>query len=129
MIDTLVQEYEYEPYSQKHFEDELTKFIEGWWLPTRFGVDIRKAWFSSLVITGQMTRNKALEELQKPPITEEEAMELFKSVANKLMISEEELWKFHQLPKTYKKYRNNAWAFKLGIKLYNMLGLEKRIRQ
>ena len=129
MIDTLVREYGYEPYSQKHFEDELTKFIEGWWLPTRFGVDIRKAWFSSLVITGQMTREEALEELQKPPITEDEAMKLFKSVANKLNITEEELWELHRLPKVYRRYRNNAWAYKIGIKLYNLLGLEKRIRK
>lgn len=129
MIDTLVQEYGYEPYSQKHFEDELTKFLEGWWLPTRFGYDIRKAWLSSLVVTGQMTREEALEQLQQPPISEEEAMRLFKSVAEKLNISEEELWEYHRLPKVYRKYRNNSWAFKLGIKLYNLLGLEKRIRK
>ena len=129
MIDTLVQEYGYEPYSQKHFEDELTKFLEGWWLPTRFGYDIRKAWLSSLVVTGQMTREEALEQLQQPPVSDEEAMRLFKSVAEKLNISEEELWEYHRLPKVYRKYRNNSWAFKLGIKLYNLLGLEKRIRK
>ena len=43
MIDILQREYGYETYKQKHFEDLLTKFIEGWWLPTRFGYDIRKA--------------------------------------------------------------------------------------
>ena len=35
----------------------------------------------------------------------------------------------HELPKTYRKYRNNNWAFALGIKLYTFLGLDKRIRQ
>lgn len=43
MIETLAAEYGYEAYKQKHFEDLLTKFIEGWWLPTRFNYDIRKA--------------------------------------------------------------------------------------
>ena len=47
----------------------------------------------------------------------------------KLQISEEELMSYHELPKTYLKYRNNNWAFTLGIKLYTMLGLDKRIRQ
>ena len=56
MISTLEKEYGYEAYKQKHFEYLLTKFLEGYWLPTRFGYDIRKAQLSSLVITGQMTR-------------------------------------------------------------------------
>jgi hypothetical protein len=129
MIDTLVSEYGYEPYSQKHFEDELTKFLEGWWLPTRFGYDIRKAWLSSLVITGQMTRAEALEILKNPPFTENESKELFKSVANKLGISEEELLSYYNLPKKYLKYRNNSWAFNIGIKLYTFLGLDRRIRK
>ena len=129
MIETLASEYGYEAYKQKHFEDLLTKFIEGWWLPTRFNYDIRKAQLSSLVVTGQMTREEALEIQKNPPLTEEESKELFTQVAEKLQISEEELMRYHELPKTYRKYRNNNWAFALGIKLYTFLGLDKRIRQ
>lgn len=129
MIDTLVNEYGYEPYKQKHFEDLLTKFLEGWWLPTRFGYDIRKAQLSSLVVTGQMSREEALETLKTPPLSEEESKELFSQVAEKLKISEEELMSYYNLPKKYLKYRNNEWAFKIGIKLYTILGLDKRIRQ
>lgn len=129
MIDILQREYGYETYKQKHFEDLLTKFIEGWWLPTRFGYDIRKAQLSSLVTTGQMTRDEALEILTNPPLTEEESMDLFRQVAQKLEISEEELMSYHDMPKVYKKYRNNTWAFKLGIKVYSFLGLDNRIRQ
>lgn len=129
MIDTLVREYDYEPYKQKHFEDLLTKFLEGWWLPTRFGYDIRRAQLSSLVITGQMTREEAFEILKTPPLSEEESKELFSQVAQKLNITEEELMSYYNLPKKYIKYKNNEWAFKLGIKLYTILGLDKRIRQ
>lgn len=129
MIDTLVREYDYEPYKQKHFEDLLTKFLEGWWLPTRFGYDIRKAQLSSLVITGQMTREEALEILKTSPLSEEESKKLFSQVAQKLNITEEELMSYYNLPKKYIKYKNNEWAFKLGIKLYTILGLDKRIRQ
>ncbi len=129
MIDILQREYGYEAYKQKHFEDLLTKFIEGWWLPTRFGYDIRKAQLSSLVTTGQMTRDEALEILKNPPLTEDESMDLFRQVAQKLEISEEELMSYHDMPKVYKKYRNNSWAFKLGIRIYSFFGLDKRIRQ
>ena len=129
MVDTLAREYGYEPYGQKHFEDVLTRFLEGWWLPTRFGYDIRKAQLSSLVVTGQMTRDEAMEILSHPPLSQEESKALFTEVAQKLGISEEELMSYHELPKTYIKYKNNAWAFKFGIKLYTMLGIDRRIRK
>ena len=129
MIDTLVNEYGYEPYKQKHFEDLLTKFIEGWWLPTRFGYDIRRAQLSSLVVTGQMTREDALAILAQPPLDEEESKYLFSKVAEKLEISEEALKRLHEMPKVYKKYRNFSWAFRAGIWLYSILGLDRRIRK
>lgn len=129
VIATLEREYGFQEYGQKHFEDLLTKFLEAWWLPTRFGFDIRKAQLSSLVVTGQMTRDEALEILKNPPLPEEECMALFKEVAKRLEITEEELMSYHKLPKEYLKYKNNAWAFKLGIKLYQFLGLDRRIRK
>lgn len=129
MIETLAIEYGYLPYGQKHFEDLLTKFLEGYWLPTRFGYDIRKAQLSSLVITGQMTREEALEILKKPPLSEEESMELFKQVAAKLEISEEELMKYHDMNMPNIKYKSQEWLYTLGIKFFTWLRIEKRIRK
>lgn len=129
MIDTLAKEYGYEFYGQKHFEDEITKFIEGYWNIKRFGQDIRIAWLSSLVITGQMTRDAALKELSTPPLTENEGRQMFKDVARKLEISEKELQGYLDMPFEPRKYRNNAWAHKLGVKLFTILGLDHRIRK
>ena len=129
MVDTLVSKYEYQPYGQKHFEDLLTKFLEAWWLPTRFGFDIRRAQLSSLVVTGQMTREAALAKLSTSPVSEEEAHEMFKEVARILEISEDELDNYHKMPRKNMKYRNCSWAFEIGIKLYQFLGLDRRIRK
>ena len=129
MVNTLVDEYGYEPYGQKHFEDLLTKFLEGWWLPTRFGYDIRRAQLSSLVITGQMSREEALRILEQPSLSDAEAMELFKQVADKLEISEEELWDLHKLPECTEHYKSQKWLYSLGIKLFTLLGVERRIRK
>lgn len=129
VIETLVTEYNYEIYKQKHFEDLLTKFLEGWWIPTRFGKDIRIAWLSSLVITGQITREEAINTLRTPPLTAEESKDLFTQVAQKLQISEDELMSYHDMPIVFHKYKSNAWIFKLGIKIFTLLGLDKRIRQ
>lgn len=129
MVDTLVKEYGYEPYGQKHFEDLLTKFLEGYWMPKRFGHDIRRAQLSSLVVTGQMTREEALKILEQPPITEEEGKAMFKEVAEKLEITEEELQKFFEMPKCTEKFKSQEKLYNFGIKLYEWLGIEKRIRK
>lgn len=129
MVDTLVKEYGYEPYGQKHFEDLLTKFLEGYWMPKRFGHDIRRAQLSSLVLTGQMTRDEALKILEQPPVTEEEGQAMFKEVAKRLEISEEELQKFFEMPKCTEKFKSQEKLYNFGIRLYEWLGIEKRIRK
>lgn len=129
MIDTLSEKYGYEPYGQKHFEDLLTKFLEGWWQPTRFGHDMRRPQLSSLVVTGQMTREEALKILEQLPLTETESQELLKEVAKRLEISEEELMEFHNLPECTEKFKSQEKLYNLGIRVYEKLGLEKRIRK
>ena len=129
MISTLSREYGYEAYGQKHFEDEITKFVEGYWNPKRYGHDVRMAWNSSLVMTGQMSREDALKQMEQPPVTEEEGRVMFKEIAKKLQISEEMFQSFFERGYDGRKYHNNSWAFKLGIKLYTILGLDHRIRK
>ena len=125
----LVKEYGYVPYGQKHFEDLMTKFLEGYWLPTRFGYDIRKAQLSSLVLTNQMTREEALNILSNPPLTEEESKKLFSEVAEKLEISEDELMKYHDMPKCNHQYKNSNWLYNLGEKFMLAIGKDKLIRK
>jgi N-acetyl sugar amidotransferase len=129
MIETLETKYNYIPYEQKHFENLLTRFLGGWWSPTRFGHDIRRAQLSSLIVTGQLSRNEALAILEQPPITEAESKVLFKEVANRLGISEDELHELHSMPECSEKFRSQELIYKAGIKLYEILGIEKRIRK
>lgn len=128
VIATLQREYDYEPYQQKHFESLMTKFLEGYWLPKRFGLDVRNHQLSSLVITGQMTRNEALEILGHPSLTEKEGKELFKQVAEKLQITDEELQSYMDMPKWQNHYKNSNWMYDIGGKVMFKLGLDKRIR-
>lgn len=129
MVKALAENYGYEPYGQKHFEDLLTKFLEGWWQPTRFGHDMRRAQLSSLVVTGQMSREDALEILENPPLSEEESRKLLAEVAKRLEISEEELMTYHKLPECTEKFKSQEKLYNMGIRLYEILGIEKRIRK
>ena len=129
MMDTLSNEYGYIPYGQKHFEDLLTKFLEGYWIPTRFGHDIRRSQLSSLVVTEQMSREEALFILERPSVSDEEGKELVREVSKRLQISEEELLAFQRLPECTERFNSQESIYKLGIKIYEKLGIEKRIRK
>ena len=122
----LVDEFGYQKYPQKHFESRFTRFYESYWLPKKFGYDTRKVQFSSLILTGQMTREKALEKLKTPAYNPETIHRDFEYVATKLGISVDELQSYMDAPnKTYKDYKSQESIYNLGAKLMRMLGLEK----
>lgn len=52
-------------YGGKHYESIYTRFYQGYILPVKFGYDKRKAHLSSLICSGEITRDEALEELKK----------------------------------------------------------------
>ena len=54
-------------YGGKHHESLFTRFYQQYILPEKFGVDKRRAHLSSLICSGQLTRDGALAELEKPP--------------------------------------------------------------
>lgn len=122
----LEDRFGYQRYPQKHFESRFTRFYEGYWLPQKFGYDTRKVQFSSLILTGQMTREEALKELEKPAMTEEQIKQEFEFVSNKLGITTEELQSYFDAPnKTYKDYKSQQGIYDIGAKVLRYLGIEK----
>lgn len=129
-IKVLSEKYGWRPYPQKHFESRFTRFYEGYWLPTRFGYDTRRVQYSSLILTGQMTRDEALAMLEKPPYDPATIDDDFEYIATKLGISVEELRKYHTMPlKTYRDYKNQEWLFDLGAKVLKSLGVERAVKR
>jgi N-acetyl sugar amidotransferase len=122
--------YGWTPYPQKHFESRFTKFYEGYWLPKRFGFDTRRVQYSSLILTGQLSRDEALEKLKKPAYNPETIDEEFKYIATKLGITVEELREYFTMPKKfYWDYKNQLSMFKIGAKILKFLGVEKSIKR
>ena len=121
----LIEKYDWKPYPQKHFESRFTSFYEGYWLYERFGFDVRRVQLSSLILTNQMSRNKALEIIKQPPMDSKKIKLEKQYIADKLRISTEELDKFFTMPiKTYKDYPNDSLLYDLGSKLLRFLGNE-----
>lgn len=129
-IKVLSETYGWRSYPQKHFESRFTRFYEGYWLPTRFGYDTRRVQYSSLILTGQMTREEALSKLEKPAYNLETIDEDFEYIATKLGISVDELRHYHSMPKkTYRDYKNQEWLFDLGAKILKWLGVERAVKR
>ncbi len=53
-------------YGGKHHESIITRFYQGYILPTKFGIDKRRLHLSMLILSRQITREAALEELTRP---------------------------------------------------------------
>ena len=121
----LMDRFAWQPYPQKHFESRFTKFYESYWLPKKFGYDTRRVQYSSLIVTGQMSRDEALEKLSRLPYDEETVTQDFEYVATKLGISTEELQGYMNGPnRSYKDYRSQQNIYTVGAKLMRILGLE-----
>jgi hypothetical protein len=126
----LENEYDWKPYPQKHFESRFTKFYEGYWLPQRFGFDTRRVQFSSLILTKQLDRSKAIELLQKPAYDISSIDDEFKYIATKLGITTAELQQYLTMPKKfYWDYKNQERIFNLGAKILKALGFERSIKR
>lgn len=129
-LELLSREYGWKPYPQKHFESRFTKFFESYWLPERFGFDTRRVQFSSLILTGQMTREEAVLKLKQPAYNPETIEDEFNYIATKLGISSEELRTYFNMPKKfYWDYKNQEKMFKVGAKILQKLGAEKAIKR
>jgi len=115
----------WQPYPQKHFESRFTRFYEGFWLPKKFGYDVRRVQYSSLILTGQMTRTEAIERLKQPALDPDIARQEFDYVAAKLGITREELQGCMDLPnRTYRDYQSQDSIYRMGARVMRALGLE-----
>lgn len=107
-MDIIRRELDWRYYGGKHYESVYTRFFQGYILMEKFKIDKRKAHLSTLIFSGQMTREKALEELKKPAYSAELLSEDKAFVLKKLNLTENEFDSIMKVaPKTFKDYPNN----------------------
>jgi hypothetical protein len=124
----LINKFGWEPFQHKHHESRFTRFYEDFWLPRKFGFEKRRAHFSSLILTGQMTRDEALLRISKPELSEEFLQKEFDYVADKLDLTRIELQQiFEAKNRTFHEYKNKIKLIGLGANLMQKIGLEKRL--
>jgi N-acetyl sugar amidotransferase len=124
----LMEHFGWHDYGLKHYESVLTRFFQGHYLPTKFGIDKRRAHLSSLILSGEITREQALEELNKPPYPSEELLQSDKAyIAERLGISLNEWEEILALPpRSHEDFPNSEWLFAAKNKMVEWSGIRHR---
>ena len=127
-MDELVELYGWQKYAHKHYESRFTRFLEGYWLPVRFGFDKRRPHFASVILTGQMSRNDALRRLEQPAYDPVTIADDFEYIATKLGISVAELEALRDGPKKFHwDYPNNMWLIEPGTLFMRATGQQRAV--
>ncbi|MBP6794869.1 MAG: N-acetyl sugar amidotransferase [Saprospiraceae bacterium] len=88
--DTIMKELNWRDYGGKHYESVWTRFYQGYILPVKFNIDKRKAHYSNLIFSGQLTKEEAVNKLQSPSLPERLLKEDYEFVLKKFRLSREE---------------------------------------
>ncbi len=119
----------WEYYGGKHFESRWTKYFQAYFLPKKFGYDKRRAHLSSLIVSGQMSREDALDELRRPPFKEDDIQEDERYIAKKLGLSLSELQAMIKLPNKeftdYPNSKNFEQFLRVGKRAMGRIGILK----
>lgn len=115
-------------YGGKHHESIITKFYQSYILPQKFGVDKRRAHLSSLVCSGQITRDDALDQIRKPLYSSESELESdIEYITKKLGISRDEFDNIiNSTPKSHQDFKTDTWMRDL---FYKAVSLRKKYRK
>jgi hypothetical protein len=128
VIKLLTERLQWRPYPQKHYESRFTRFYESFWTPNKFGYDKRRAYLSSEVLTGQISRDAALERIARPELDDETMAREFEYVATKLGWTVQEFEAIYRGEnKRYQDYANNEFLITAATRVFNRLGLDNRI--
>jgi N-acetyl sugar amidotransferase len=101
----IAEKINWRDYGGKHHESRFTKFFQAYWLPSKFGFDKRRAHLSSMIVSGQINRDEALKEMEKPLYDMQELKEDIEFLAKKMGLSVNEFKEIMKEPnKTFEDY-------------------------
>jgi hypothetical protein len=100
-------------YGGKHYESVYTRFFQAYILTRKFGADKRRAHISTLICSGEMTREQGLAALKEPNCDPQLLRQDREFVIKKLGLSEESFEQIMRLPKKtiadYPAYQNSLY--------------------
>lgn len=124
-LKVLESEFGYKAYPYKHYENVFTRFYQGYLQPHKFGVDKRKPHLSSLIMSGEMSRDEAMRQASGIAYPSAKAMETDRLYFMKKMgWSEAKFEDYMRRPeKPHTAYPSEAALYEKLLKLYRNLNL------
>lgn len=124
VLKVLEEELGYRPYPYKHYESVFTRFYQGYILPKKFKVDKRRLHLSTLIMSGQMSREEALQNLESSPYPDEvQLAEDMKFFIKKMNWTEDSLRDYLQRPEcSHDLYPSSDSWRQLYRKIKSLLG-------
>lgn len=116
-VQLLSEQYGYKPYGEKHEESKFTKWFQNLYLPGKFGIDKRKAHYSSLINSNQMTRETAIKMLSQTPSAFEILVQ--NDFGDQVPVSATKLLSSPR--KTHRDYPNNEKLYDFLTKFYSKI--------
>lgn len=109
-------------YGGKHYESIYTRFYQSYVLPNKFNIDKRRAHYANLVLSGQLSRNAALSDIEAPTYRAQGLLDDRIYAIKKLGLSEIEFDTIMDAPiKTYLDYPNSFTRTELAKSLLAFL--------
>jgi N-acetyl sugar amidotransferase len=123
VIITLKDKFHYKPYPYKHYESVFTRFYQGFILPKKFGIDKRRMHFSSLIVSGQLDRYLALNDLKKIPYpSDNDLKEDIKYFQKKMNWTEDKLNAYLNRPaKSHSNYDSEKPFWDMMLRYYRKM--------
>ena len=107
-METLQKQLNWVYYGGKHYESIYTRFFQAYILPRKFTIDKRKAHYSNLICSGQLSRSQALEMMQADVFPADQLASDQEYVIKKFGITECEFEELMSSPrKTFLDYGTN----------------------
>jgi len=107
----------YKEYGYKHGESVFTKFFQNYYLPEKFGIDKRKPHFSSQILSGEITREQAINKLKQKLYDKNDLIDDKVYIAKKLGIKIDELDSMI-MAKNHYYFEYSNWDFLRKIMLF-----------
>jgi N-acetyl sugar amidotransferase len=119
---SLEENFGYVRYPYKHYESVFTRFYQGFILPKKFGIDKRRVHLSTLVVSGQMSRTEAIEDLTRHPLVSDRNLAVdLKFFLKKMNWDQEKLEAYLERPRVEHKYYGRDITRSLLLPLVRIL--------
>ena len=119
-LQELKEKINYREYDDKHYESIFTRFFQSYILPIKFGYDKRRSHLSVLIVSGQLSREQALEKLKEPICDLNLVEEDKECVMKKLRLTKENWQAIMKTPiMSTEDYPNNKWLFRMLLPVFH----------